>query len=599
MTTDAAAERVKHALAATLRAVGKAPAVEVVYTAAPSRLTGKTAFLQVAAPAAVRPLDAALRADADMLALRLRYHEPRLVSPASDLAAPILQGFEEARLEALGSETFAGIAGNLSKRRAAQTELVRDTDLFNNHQTGLPLAVRYLLSEHAAELPVPASAETFVRHWARLLHRRGKLSIEALAAVRDNQAAFQKLAAAAVERLLTLPDDGDEEDITTSDAAPDDAPQQNDGETAPTESESSQPQEDNKTDEQLTEAQQQVSSTAVPAAPEDTLDQGLPAEIPAASSAADSGKGAELRSYGVFTTTYDTTASADTLATADELIQLRAQLDRQLIPYQNLIHRLANRLQRLLLALQQTDWRFDQDEGIINNARLPRLVTDPSNTAIFKAEQRGKYRDTVVTLLLDNSGSMRGRPIATTALTADILARTLERVQVKVEILGFTTNTWKGGRAREDWIKAGKPPQSGRMNELRHIIYKPAAVPWRRVKNNLALMLKEGLLKENIDGEALLWAYRRLLARPEPRRILLILSDGAPVDDATISANGAGYLEAHLRGVIGQIERDKRLELSAIGIGHDVSRYYSNAVLIESVEDLAGSLIGHLETLFR
>ncbi len=303
--------------------------------------------------------------------------------------------------------------------------------------------------------------------------------------------------------------------------------------------------------------------------------------------------------YRVYTNAFDEEISAEDLCDAEELTRLRAYLDKQLSSLQGVVARLANRLQRRLMAQQNRSWDFDLEEGVLDAARLTRVITDPLHALSFKVEQETKFRDTVVTLLLDNSGSMRGRPITVAATCADILARTLERCGVKVEILGFTTKAWKGGQAREKWLGAGKPPNPGRLNDLRHIIYKSADEPWRRARKNLGLMMREGLLKENIDGEALIWAHNRLLARHEQRRILMVISDGAPVDDSTLSVNSGNYLERHLRQVIADIEARSPVELIAVGIGHDVTRYYARAVTLIDAEELGGAMTEKLAELFE
>jgi cobaltochelatase CobT len=307
--------------------------------------------------------------------------------------------------------------------------------------------------------------------------------------------------------------------------------------------------------------------------------------------------------YKIFTTEFDETIAAEELCDEAELERLRAFLDKQLANLQGVVGRLANRLQRRLMAQQNRSWDFDLEEGYLDPARLPRIIIDEMAGTFaplsFKQERDTNFRDTVVTLLLDNSGSMRGRPITVAATCADILARTLERCGVKVEILGFTTRAWKGGQSREVWLKNGKPAEPGRLNDLRHIIYKSADAPWRRARRNLGLMMREGLLKENIDGEALTWAYRRLAARPEQRKILMMISDGAPVDDSTLSVNPGNYLERHLRAVIEEIETRSAVELLAIGIGHDVTRYYRRAVTIVDAEELAGAMTEQLAALFE
>jgi cobaltochelatase CobT len=302
--------------------------------------------------------------------------------------------------------------------------------------------------------------------------------------------------------------------------------------------------------------------------------------------------------YRAFTNRFDETIGAEELCDPEELTRLRSYLDKQLSNLQGVVARLANRLQRRLLAQQNRAWDFDLEEGILDSARLPRMIIDPFQPLSFKQERDTDFRDTVVTLLLDNSGSMRGRPITVAATCADILARTLERCGVKVEILGFTTRAWKGGQSRESWLAANKPVNPGRLNDLRHIIYKSADAPWRRARKNLGLMMREGLLKENIDGEALDWAHKRLLARPESRKILMMISDGAPVDDSTLSVNPGNYLERHLRFIIGEIENRSPVELIAIGIGHDVTRYYRRAVTIVDAEELGGAMTEKLAELF-
>jgi cobaltochelatase CobT len=302
--------------------------------------------------------------------------------------------------------------------------------------------------------------------------------------------------------------------------------------------------------------------------------------------------------YHAYTVKFDEIVDADQLCDAEELGRLRNHLDQQLSHLQGVIGKLANRLQRRLMAQQNRSWEFDLDEGTLDAARLARIVANPMHALSFKKEKDTNFRDTVVSLLIDNSGSMRGRPITVAAMSADILARTLERCGVKVEILGFTTRAWKGGQSREQWLAAGKPANPGRLNDLRHIIYKPADAPWRRARKNLGLMLREGILKENIDGEALLWAHNRLLARTEERKIMMVISDGAPVDDSTLSVNPGNYLERHLRDVIDWIETRSPVELIAIGIGHDVTRYYRRAVTIVDADQLGGTMMEQLASLF-
>ena len=304
------------------------------------------------------------------------------------------------------------------------------------------------------------------------------------------------------------------------------------------------------------------------------------------------------KEYNIFTTEFDEIAKAETLETAEEILKLRKNLDQQLVGFQDLVTRLANKLQRQLLAKQNRSWEFDLEEGLLDSSKLPRIIIDPYNSLSFKKEKDLEFKDTVVTLLIDNSGSMRGRPITIAALCADILSRTLERCSVKVEILGFTTKNWKGGNSREEWNKHGKRKNPGRLNDLRHIIYKSADIHWRQSKKNLGLMLKEGLLKENIDGEAITWAFNRLKKRKEERKILMVISDGAPVDDSTLSVNSGDFLEKHLKKIVKFIENKSDVEILAIGIGHDVSRYYQKAIKITDIQELGDVMIGQLSGLF-
>jgi cobaltochelatase CobT len=360
------------------------------------------------------------------------------------------------------------------------------------------------------------------------------------------------------------------------------------------------PQEPDAADDQTAGEERDSRPDGAPAEPDgDASDEGPEINegaLPNRQEVGDDGR--PVDAYRIFTTAYDEVVDAAELCDPNELERLRSLLDQQLTALSSVVARLANKLQRRLMAQQNRSWMFDLEEGVLDTARLTRIITDPTAPLSFKAESESPFRDTVVTLLLDNSGSMRGRPIMVAAVCADILARTLERCGVKVEILGFTTRAWKGGQAREAWISAGKPAGPGRLNDLRHIIYKSADAPWRRAKKNLGLMMREGLLKENIDGEALNWAHDRLLARPEARQILMVISDGSPVDDSTQSANAALYLDKHLRQVIAEIETRSPVELIAIGIGHDVTRWYRRAVTIVDVEQLGGVMIEKLAELF-
>jgi len=402
---------------------------------------------------------------------------------------------------------------------------------------------------------------------------------------------------ASMDMAEELGDDQDNDETQEDEDQPQGEEQSEDGGEDDSGSDRAQPEDAEASDDD----QDQAESEAADATSEDISDEeDADAETPGEAKRNDNPFANLAREvdYKVYTTAFDETVGAEDLCDEEELDRLRAFLDKQLANLQGVVGRLANRLQRRLMAQQNRSWDFDLEEGYLDPARLVRVVIDPMQPLSFKQERDTKFRDTVVTLLLDNSGSMRGRPITVAATCADILARTLERCGVSVEILGFTTRAWKGGQAREKWLKDGKPPNPGRLNDLRHIIYKSADAPWRRARRNLGLMMREGLLKENIDGEALLWAHQRLIGRPEQRKILMMISDGAPVDDSTLSVNPGNYLERHLRAVIELIETRSPVELLAIGIGHDVTRYYRRAVTIVDAEELAGAMTEQLASLF-
>ncbi len=462
-------------------------------------------------------------------------------------------------------------------------------------------ALALLLRERLTGQPVPDAAQAgvgMVRDW---IEEKGASDFDALALSIDNQAAFQKISLQLLEHLeLTAqPDQFDPTD--QSDEADED--QEGEGE-----------QDQDESDEGASDSQMEARAEQSEGEAEDGEDQQFESDADMDGDAEPGDEGEEgmlpVRpnrpmgdlpphfDYKAFTTQFDEIIAATELCDEDELTRLRAYLDQQLVHLQGAVTKLANRLQRRLMAQQNRSWDFDQEEGLLDAARLARVVVAPGHSLSYKIERDTEFRDTVVTLLIDNSGSMRGRPISIAAICADILARTLERCSVKTEILGFTTRAWKGGQSREKWLSDGRPAAPGRLNDLRHILYKAADEPWRRARKSLGLMMREGLLKENIDGEALLWAHNRLIARPEERRILMVISDGAPVDDSTLSVNNGAYLERHLRQVIGWIESRSPVELCAIGIGHDVTRYYSRAVTIMDAEQLGGTMVEQLASLF-
>ena len=542
------------------------------------------------------------RGFADSFALKLRHHNDVLHNrhaPAEPVARACYDAIEAVRYEALGANAYAGIRANLDATMAVRMGVDPITRAANVDDVPVPSALALLLREHLTGQPVPAAANAGVDLLRGWIEERAGDDFAALADSIEDQQAFQSLSLDMLQHLELVrvePQDQQADDSDDLDG---------DEET-----------EDDEQGDSAGEDQQPAEMAAEAAEGEDQGDSESQAEDADDNQEADAGEDGEegmlpvrpnrpwtdLPSsfdYKVFTEQFDEVVGAADLCDEEELNRLRAYLDAQLKGLQGIVTKLANRLQRRLMAQQNRSWDFDQEEGLLDAARLARVVVSPGQSLSYKVERDIEFKDTIVTLLIDNSGSMRGRPISIAAISADVLARTLERCGVKTEILGFTTRAWKGGQSRESWLSTGKPQHPGRLNDLRHIVYKKADEPWRRARRNLGLMMREGLLKENIDGEALLWAHSRLLARPEDRRILMVISDGAPVDDSTLSVNSAGYLEQHLRKVIDWIERQSPVQLVAIGIGHDVTRYYKRAVTIMDVEQLGGTMIEQLAELFE
>lgn len=546
------------------------------------------------------------RGTADAYALRHKFHDPKLSSrymPQGQLARDLFDAMEGARIEAVGARYMPGTAGNIDVK--IQTEALRKgyDQVTQASEAPLATAAGYLIRHLATGRELPPAAGNVMELWRGFIEEQAGENLERLEQVLDDQQAFAKFARDLIADLGygdQLGDDPDMEDQDQEDTAEEDNSEQDDpdstgeedGDDDQTEASPEQSQ-----DQQQDESQAQVSMDETDDGEQEEeaeLPEGdAPMEPPAPQPVSDADP-----SYKVYLGEFDEEIGAEELAEPAELERLRAYLDQQLEPLKGAVSRLANKLQRRLQAQQNRSWEFDREEGILDAGRLARVVANPTTPLSFKVEKDTEFRDTVVTLLLDNSGSMRGRPISIAAICADVLARTLERCDVKVEILGFTTKAWKGGQSREKWLADGRPAHPGRLNDLRHIVYKSADAPWRRTRAHLGLMMKEGLLKENIDGEALEWAHRRILARREQRKILMVISDGAPVDDSTLSVNPANYLEKHLRDVIEMVERKKLIELIAIGIGHDVTRYYQRAVTITDVEQLAGAMTEQLASLF-
>ena len=604
---ESPAEPFKRAVTGCLRAIAKKPEIEVAFAAERPGLVGGKVRLPEPARKLTRGEAAIVRGHADAVALKLACHDPnvhRKLIPGGQQARAVFDAVEQARVEAIGSRRMAGVAKNLAAMLDDKFHRGKFDDITDRADAPIEEAIAMMVRERLTGLTPPPAAKKLVDLWRPLIEDKAGRGLDRLEYLIDDQARFGD----AVHDLLESLDMGEdrnrdsEENDEESEESEDDRRQNEDGEQGESsDSEDMQRMsvEEAEASSEETEDAQAEAMDAPSSDMSDDADMGdseTPSEPWRPRGGHNEYRGPE---YGAFVTKFDEEISAEDLCEPEELDRLRSYLDKQLSHLQGVVARLANRLQRRLMAQQNRAWEFDLEEGMLDPARLSRIVVDPMHPLSFKREKDTNFRDTVVTLLLDNSGSMRGRPITVAATCADILARTLERCGVKVEILGFTTRAWKGGQSREAWLAAGKPPNPGRLNDLRHIIYKSADAPWRRARKNLGLMMREGLLKENIDGEALNWAYRRLLARPEQRRILMMISDGAPVDDSTLSVNSGNYLERHLRWIIEEIETRSPIELIAIGIGHDVTRYYRRAVTIVDAEELGGAMTEKLAELFE
>ena len=599
-------EDFRQALAAGMRALGRRPEFELSYTADKPVCHGDQARIPQPSRSLTAEQAAEARGWADSFALRTRLHDARKhasVDIGPGLPREMLNAAEQARIEAVGGREMAGVALNL--RRMLDTRMKSDPIARARTPDEVPLAtaIGLIVRERLTGDPVPDSAANGVDMVRARMEDMAGAHLDDLLAAIDDQAGF----ADAFKRVLHdlgLADDPDapEDNEEKQEAEEDEQESQGDEEgDESSEAQAAQQAAESRTEEQQgddtdgetreVEMDQEMSADAEPG---DEGDEGM---MPWRPNLPDSKLPPDF-AYHAFTLDFDEVVTAEELCEAEELARLRGYLDQQLVSLQGAVTKLANRLQRRLMAQQNRSWDFDQEEGLLDPARLTRVIVQPEHALSYKVERDTDFRDTVVTLLIDNSGSMRGRPISIAAISADIMARTLERCGVKTEILGFTTRAWKGGQSREKWLAGGRPAKPGRLNDLRHIIYKQADAPWRRARRNLGLMMREGLLKENIDGEALLWAHNRLIGRTEDRRILMVISDGAPVDDSTLSVNSGNYLERHLRQVIGWIEQKSPVELIAIGIGHDVTRYYKRAVTIMDAEQLGGAMVDQLAGLF-
>jgi len=602
---EAPAEPFKRAVIGTMRAISGKTELDVSFANDRPALLGDRARLPEP-PRKMTAQDAAvLRGHADSMALRLSCHNDsihRRLLPGGQTARAVYDAIEQARCESIGARRMEGVAANLSAMLDDKYHRGNFSQVTDVADAPIEEALAMLVRERLTGSAPPPAAEKLVELWRPFIESKAGASLDGLQNHIDDQRAFARVVREVLVKLDMAEDadaEGDNNDEDNEQQSESESEDQESGEkeeqASTEETESSAAEEsDAETEEGMADAEDvptddQMNEDDMPDSDEsDNTPRPPPPSRPEK----------PVSDYRVFATKYDETIGAEELCDAEELTRLRAYLDKQISHLSGVVARLANRLQRRLMAQQNRAWELDLKEGALDPARLPRIIIDPHQPLSFKREKDTNFRDTVVTLLIDNSGSMRGRPISVAATCADILARTLERCGVKTEILGFTTRAWKGGQSREFWLQSGKPNMPGRLNDLRHIIYKAADAPWRRARKNLGLMMREGLLKENIDGEALDWAHKRLLVRPEQRKILMMISDGAPVDDSTLSVNPGNYLEKHLRFVIDEIENRSPVELIAIGIGHDVTRYYKRAVTIVDAEELGGAMTEKLAELF-
>ena len=606
-SNESPADPFKKALAEATKTLADDPDMAVSFSVDPPGMSADGVRLPQVTRRMTKEEVLLARGTADSYAMRRKYHDESCFNryaPQGQMARDIYQAMEMARCEAMGARDMPGTAGNIDARIEHQAMRKGYDQVVDAAEAPLSVAAGYLVRQLASGRELPPSAQNLLDLWRDRFETKAGDTLDDLEDTLTDQASFARFARQVISDMGFGDQLGDDPDLEDPDEEQEASEDNSDDEEANSDDQSQQSQDDNEAapdgsqeeQDDQSEAQVTMDEMADTEAGEETeMPQGeADIEPPSPLPVSDADP-----NYSVYSPEFDEEIAAEELAEPEELERLRAYLDQQLDPLKGAVSRLANRLQRRLQAQQTRTWTFDMEEGILDAGRLARIVANPTVPLAYKQEKDMEFRDTVVTLLLDNSGSMRGRPISIAAICADVLARTLERCSVKVEILGFTTRAWKGGQAREQWLQQGRPQLPGRLNDLRHIIYKSADAPWRHARPNLGLMMKEGLLKENIDGEALEWAHRRLVPRIEARKILMVISDGAPVDDSTLSVNPANYLEKHLRDVIAMIEKRRQVELLAIGIGHDVTRYYERAVTITDVEQLAGAMTEQLAALFE
>lgn len=603
-SSDNPADPFKKALAEATKVMANDPELAVSFSVDPAGQTAESIRLPQVSRRMTREEVLLARGTADAFALRHKFHNTKTAAkymPQGQMAKDLYDAMETARIEAVGAQHMPGTAGNIDAKIGNDALRKGYDGITQAADAPLATAAGYLIRHLATGRDLPKGAENVMNLWRGFIEDHAGDTLDNVGDLLGDQQAFAKFARQMIsdlgygDQLGDDPDGLDDDEDTEAETGEDEQPDSTGDDDSDGEEADASPEQTQEDQQDASQAEVSMDDQADTEMGEETKlpDGEAPIEPPAPMPVSDADP-----NYRVFSTDFDEEIRAEDLAEAVELERLRAYLDQQLEPLKGAVSRLANKLQRRLQAQQNRSWEFDLEEGILDSGRLARVVASPTTPLSFKREKDTDFRDTVVTLLLDNSGSMRGRPISIAAICADVMARTLERCAVKVEILGFTTKAWKGGQSREKWLADGREITPGRLNDLRHIIYKSADAPWRRTRNNLGLMMKEGLLKENIDGEALEWAYRRVVNRQEQRKVLMVISDGAPVDDSTLSVNPANYLEKHLRDVIAMVEKRKAVELVAIGIGHDVTRYYDRAVTITDVEQLAGAITEQLASLF-
>ncbi len=602
MKTDYQSEILKKALSSSVRALSNKSDLEVSFS---PDIKNQTSESSIQLPTPSREPDkkevSELRGLGDSSALKIKYHNQDLHNknlPKGDLAIKVYNALEKARYESIGAKKLYGVSNNLSFALEKSYVDFDEGENSSEETNTISEALRLFLREKITGQKPPKTAAKIFNKWKKFIEDNGKNTINDLSKNIFDQKNYSLLSNKLLSELNLIENvetDPNEENNDEIDQQGDQNENSNDSNENTEEEDSLDETPQDNLDENFQETDEINNDND-----QETLDADIEEQDEQKNRPLNKfEKIGEESFYKIYSTEFDQIDTAENLCDQDELLRLRKLLDDQMHNLQSTIAKLANKLQRKLQAKQNRSWNFDLDEGILDAARLTRVIVNPTFPLSYKMESPTNFKDTIVTLLIDNSGSMRGRPITVAAMCGDILARTLERCGVNVEILGFTTVAWKGGKTREKWLTNNKPPKPGRLNDIRHIVYKSAEQPWRRSKKNLGLMLKEGILKENIDGEALIWACNRLGKRHEQRKILMVISDGAPVDDSTLSVNFGDYLDKHLHEVIYKIENYSSIELIAIGIGHDVTRYYNKALTIIDAEQLGGAMIDQLASLFE